>query len=279
MFSLRCESSHACLNSLNNSVNVTLVPVFNLNRVEDVMKCNPGRSGRQFAYMSIGIGVYLLLSGFIQVNVGNNSVHTGVVIINGRRVESTAPSPVVSDVRKIGNFSSVEITGSFNAEIRCGAGSGLVISAEKRLLPRIVTRVEGRTLRIFTRGDISTSAPLRLEITTPELFELKADGASDITMSCTTSHLSVSLQESVNVVASGSVSELSVTLNGASGFDAAGFKASDVFLEARDSSSAILNVSNRLDAAAYGASEVRYYGSPGTVNAKVNDAADIEAAE
>ncbi len=243
------------------------------------MKLKPGGFLSHLAGISLLVCVYMLLSGFTEVNIGNNSVHTGVVVINGRKVGPTAASPVVSDTRKVGNFSSLDITGSFQVDIKCGARPGLVIVAEKRLLPRIVTKMQGSTLHIFTRGDISTGFPLKIEITVPELFELKADGSSNIALMCASNHMDVELEDSVDVVASGSASELRVILNGASEFDASRYRASNVFLEARDSSTATVNVSNRLDAAAYGASEVMYYGRPANVNAMVNDAADIEAAQ
>ena len=243
------------------------------------MKLNAGGYLRYLTGIILFVCIYLLLSGFTEVNIGNNSVHTGVVVINGRTVSSTGSSPVVSETRKVGNFSSLDIAGSFQVEINCGTRPGLVIVAEKRLLPKIVSKVKGRTLKIFIRGNISTGVPLRLEITVPELYELQAEGASDIALTCSSNHLYVNLEDSANVVASGSVSALRLILNGASEFDASKYRASTVFLEARDSSTATVNVLNRLDASAYGASEVQYYGMPAHVNAMVHDGADIEAAQ
>lgn len=224
--------------------------------------------------------VYIMICGFTtEINIGDNSVHTGAVVINGKEMATSHPGNVVVQQREVQPFSSLDISGGFDVDVRCGQSYALSVEAEKRFQDNIRSTVTDGTLRIFPKGRISTSLPVKVIITATSIKSVVADGANELTMNCSADSMKVDLSGSSSMRMTGSASVLSATLEGSSELEAARFKAVDVYVEAAGSASAAVYASGSITASATDAGDIVYYGRPAKVRVNAAEASDIEAAD
>lgn len=244
---------------------------------------NDGRcmSGRQriFLYLLLLVVCFMPCSFAAELNIGDNSVHTGVVVINGREMTPSHPGEVVVQHRKVQPFSSLDIAGGFDVNVYCGKSYGLSVKAEKRLQDKIKSTFVNGTLRIFPSGHISTSLPVKIAITAPSISSVLSNGANDLAVNCSGDSMKIDLAGSSEMRITGRASLLKATLEGSSELEAVRFKAADVHIVASGSASASVYASGSIIASATGASDIVYHGRPARIQVNADEASDIEAAD
>lgn len=92
-----------------------------------------------------------------------------------------AARAVASETREVSAAATaVRMEGSIELHVRQGEKPSLVVHAEQRLLPNIVTEMNGTTLRIATRGVmINVRKPIRVDLVLPKLEQLHLHGSGD----------------------------------------------------------------------------------------------------
>lgn len=196
-------------------------------------------------------------------------------------------------------FSRLQVNSAFEATLRNGGAYALLIRADDNVLDRVQAEVSGDTLEIDLDGSV-TRATLEAEVTVPAgalaaveasgastitafdmlqatTFDVRADGASTVTLDIDAQRLVVSAEGASTVELTGRADEIEATAEGASTLRLFDLAATDARVTAEGASTAEVSASASLDAEASGASTIRYDGSPDRVVEDSSGASSIEA--
>ena len=203
---------------------------------------------------------------------------------------------VVRQARTVSGFDRVVVHGVIDLAVTQGDREQLFVTAEARLMPNIVTRVEHRTLIIEPSGNLRTEKKLKAELTVRDLIALEAGDSVEVRVErlhAPALHLEISGSagvmaarltiESLSLRASGSASadlagttgSQKVHLGGSADFRAGQLDCAVARVVASGSASATLKVRDSLEADVSGSAEVTYIGNP-KIRKKVGDAASLE---
>jgi hypothetical protein len=209
-----------------------------------------------------------------------------ILLIGCAQVTLTGSGNVVTQEEAISGFDKVDISQSFNVEIKQGESFSVLIRVDDSLVEHLNVVKQGSTLRIGldpNRSYTIRNATMEAEITMPELLDLDLSGNSDANVSGFESTKSLVVNLSGNsgllgdiqvgdarfdvsgnssVTVTGSAGGLSVDASGSSEVDLTDFPASDGTVNVSGASTVTVNLSGRLDADASGSSDVYYLGDP-----------------
>lgn len=165
--------------------------------------------------------------------------------------------PVAAEVTKI------RLEGAIDLVLKQGPTPALTVHAEQRLLPNIVTTVDGNTLRIGSKGLIVNSRkPMRVELTLPSLQQLQVLGSGDANVSGFSGEsLELSLNGSGDVLFNGRYQRVTGKLAGSG----------DLKIDAGISESVNLEL--------LGSGDVQASGSCKLLNAKLAGSGDLHTAD
>lgn len=209
-----------------------------------------------------------------------------------------------AEIRKVGSFTSLNISNAFDVIITQGNEEGLAVSASNNEdVQYIKTEVSGSTLKIWFDPKDKKFWPknrkLRAYVSVKNLEELKASGASDIKIEggLSTNNFKISLSGasdidgiinasgSLTIDASGasdieitgSANEISIDASGASSVKAIGFTVNSCKkIEGSGASSISISVTKDIaEAKLSGASSLVYKGNPTVKNIKTSGASSI----
>jgi hypothetical protein len=90
----------------------------------------------------------------------------------------TGEGPVVSTERTADDFSSIALNLGAKVKVSKGAENRVTIIAQKNLADRVITRVDGKTLVITSKGTLVSEQPLQIEVQmrSMENFEINGSG-------------------------------------------------------------------------------------------------------
>lgn len=84
--------------------------------------------------------------------------------------------------RPVAALPALDVGGSLPVEVRVGPAPSLVVEADGNLLPLIRTEARGDTLRIWSEKSLRSKTPLRITYTVPRLSEVRASGATRVSV-------------------------------------------------------------------------------------------------
>lgn len=178
--------------------------------------------------------------------------------------------------RDVSGFSNVKAGGAIIIDVAAQRDFGVEVEADDNLLEFIKTEVKGETLKIYTEESISTRNPIRVRIAMPQIESFDVSGASTGTLTNVKNEsLWIDASGASKIKIDGEARELIVDLSGASRLDAENLKAENVTVEASGASSAAVVALNDLNAAASGASNIRYAGEPKSVTKSSSGASSV----
>lgn len=167
-----------------------------------------------------------------------------------------------SERRDVSGFSKIDAGGAVNLEIAAQRDFNVSIEADDNLLEQIKTEVDGDTLKIYTKGNISTKNSVKVTISMPEVKALNVSGASTAAVSnVETNSLNLIASGASRIKISGEIKNLELEASGASTINAEELKVEDVAAEASGASSVTVAPTGELKADASGASSVYYTGA------------------
>lgn len=191
-----------------------------------------------------------------------------------------------TETRKVSGFDSIDLDYPAEVIIKQGAAESLTIEAEDNLLPQLTSEVRNGTLHI-ENGErdfdkrVNPTKMVRITITVKELREvdfstagtltidgLKGDtlsiflsGAGDVTLNnLELDELTASLSGAGEFSASGTVTDLTLTISGFGSFDSPNLATQTADVRISGAGSATLRVEERLDASISGAGDVKQAG-------------------
>jgi len=212
----------------------------------------------------------------------------------------TGSGNVVTQEEAISDFDKVEISHSFEVDIKQGEAFSVIIRVDDNLVEQLQVEKFGSTLKIGLEPAVSivSNATLEAEITMPELTGLDLSGASNATISGfkSTKNLTVDLSGASSIVGDIGAGDISIDLSGSSNanltgsggnltLDASGssdvdlsdFPVADAEIDASGASTVTVNASGRLDVEASGASNVTYLGEPSMGTIETSGASSVES--
>ena len=176
-----------------------------------------------------------------------------------------------TQTRELARFSSVELAGSNNVTVHVGGTQSVVVHADHNLLGRITTRAQAATLLIGnTAGSFTTKSPMSVDVSVPALKALKLTGSGVISVTgVKTASLAVTLSGSGVLRASGSASQLDVTLAGSGDAQLKQLVAREVHAVVSGSGRILVTATKSLSAAVPGSGAIIYSGNPAHVTTSV----------
>lgn len=203
---------------------------------------------------------------------------------------------VKKEDRTIKSFQAIEVSGGFEVTLTQGSTESLQIEAEEDVLPDIVTRVEGNTLKIYVDRIRRISGPLKATLTFKELNsidisgavtldgtnEMKFDqldfdgsGATEVDMILTANKLSLDLSGASKMMLRGAVNKAEAECSGASKLKLGGLEVKQLSFECSGASDAEVWATESLSIECSGASSVRYKGNPEKLETDASGASSI----
>lgn len=217
------------------------------------------------------------------VNIGNNSVSTGKIIINGQDVSSqygtTGSGVVKSMTRQVADFSAIRSQGSFDLDIKQGVLS-VEIEGDDNLLDLISTQVVGEELRLSMNASYSTNHALMVHVSAPRIRKVSIAGTSDVAMrSIRAGQLTLELQGAVDLTAGGQVEKLNLQIQGSGDVNAKNLRSRSADLNVNGTADVQIMVTEELNVSLHGTGDVTYYGHPAVLNKVISGLGDIESGE
>lgn len=220
--------------------------------------------------LAIGLAISSLFSfGRSTASLFNVSFDIGSVKGSGKTATA---------MRDLKDFSAVNVGGVFVVEITAADNFEVELEADDNLLPFISTEVVNGTLRLETEKRLKTDNPIRVRISAPSINDLDVSGASKVTFNNVSGGtIKVDASGASHVKLAGDAADLNLDVSGASRIDASKLTATSANVDASGASHIDLNVTQRLNAEASGASTVAFSGSPASVVKDVSGAGSVTA--
>ena len=175
-----------------------------------------------------------------------------------------------TSARALPNFSGIDLAGSNNVTVVAGARQSVVVHADTNLLSHVTTQVKAGTLII---GDVGSFAPknsMYVQVSVPSLAALDLSGSGNITVTgIRASRLTVTLPGSGDIYASGSVTQLNVSIDGSGNTQFSGLTARNVDAVVSGSGTIFVTATQSLDAKVPGSGAVLYSGNPAHVTTSI----------
>ncbi|MBA2597288.1 MAG: DUF2807 domain-containing protein [Chloroflexia bacterium] len=187
------------------------------------------------------------------------------------------------ETRDVRDFNAISLQGVGTLRIAQGDTESLSIEAEPRVLERIATEVSDGTLFIrpdrsfttrepivysltvddLTRIDLSGAGQIEAPVLNTDQLQVTVSGAGSVTIDeLTADLLEVEASGNVTMMLGGTVDSQSVTLGGAGTYDATNLASRLAAVTVDAAAQAVVQVSERLEATASGASSITYIGDP-----------------
>jgi hypothetical protein len=172
---------------------------------------------------------------------------------------------VKTESRQVAGFSSISFKSEGRVTVQQTGKESLTIRGEDNILPLLESRVADRTLYLGTvnDADINPTKLIEFVVEVKSLEGLNMRGAGSMeAKGIQGKRLSVSLGGVGNVTVEGSADALDLSLSGVGSYQGEEFKTKQATVRSSGVGSAVINVSEQLDAAVSGVGSVEYIGSP-----------------
>lgn len=172
---------------------------------------------------------------------------------------------VKTESRSVAGFSSISFKSEGKVMVQQTGKESLTISAEENLLPLLETRVADHVLYLGTVNnvDINPTKPIEfvMEVKSLESFNMTGVGSIEA-KGIQGKRLVIALTGVGNMTIEGTADSLDLSLDGVGSYQGDRFKTKQATVRSEGVGSAVLNVSDQLDASVSGVGSVEYIGSP-----------------
>jgi hypothetical protein len=184
-----------------------------------------------------------------------------------------------TEKRNVGSFTSISTEGAFDIEIVCQKPQDLEVAGDDNILPLVTTEVSNDVLYVKNLRDYSTSKPLTLRISVPDLVGIHSTGAGTMEVSgVKNDKLEIEVNGAPTITVSGETKALKIDANGAGQIDTNKLRAARVEVDSKGVSGVEVYATEQLDATVSGPSHVIYRGGA-VVNKTVHGPGSVEKRE
>jgi len=188
--------------------------------------------------------------------------------------------------RNVSDYDGVGVGGSFKVKLVSGKEGKIIINAEENLIPFIITKVEGNTLKIKWKKGISINSHKRILVTVPiktiskvslagsgdvftddtvinsENLKVSLAGSGAIKLDVKTTNISASIAGSGDINLNGSTDNFRASIAGSGDVHAFELQAKSTDLRISGSGGIRTNTSDMLKVGIAGSGDVIYKGNP-----------------
>ena len=195
---------------------------------------------------------------------------------HGMRAEVKGSGKRIMQKRQISAFTSISTEGAFAIEVTCQKDPSLEIEGDDNVLDLITADVSGNVLRLRNTKSYSTSEPVRIKITVPNLEGLSVSGAGQIAIKDVKNEkFEIDSNGAPNITVAGDTSVIDIDSNGAGKIDTHNLRAARAVVDSKGVSRIDLDVKEQLDVTVSGPSFVTYRGDP-VVNKTIHGPGKVE---
>lgn len=165
--------------------------------------------------------------------------------------------------REVTAFSSISTNGAFTIEVTCQKNLSLEVEGDENVLNFVTTEVGNNTLRLENSQNYSTSEPVKIKISVPNLEGLAVNGAGHIDIKgVNNDKFEIDTNGAPTIIVAGTTKLVDIGANGAGKVDTQNLHATRAVVDARGVAKVDLDVSDQLDVEISGPSSVTYSGNP-----------------
>ena len=206
---------------------------------------------------------------------------------------------LITEERDVSGFNKVSVSGSGNLYIEQGEEEALTIEAEDNILPLIITRVSGSTLKIGfrTMTSITTTKGINYYLKVKDLKEILGSGSGSINCEAlktedlyidisgsrivdmsnlVLTNIDVNSSGSGNITVKGTTDTQNIETSGSTKYYAEDLVSESCTIDSSGSGELIVNVSDELDINASGSVNITYIGSP-SIDQNISGSASISS--
>ena len=171
---------------------------------------------------------------------------------------------IITESRAVTGFTQILLAGSGNVIIEQGGEESLTIETDDNIMPLLITQVAGGRLTLSSRPNTSFSyTRLVYRITLRDLTAVEIAGSGTVEAAeLETPAITITIAGSGNVTLRGTAPTQTVSIPGSGIFDGTNLVGREGTVTIAGSGSAIMNVSDSLNASILGSGTVEYLGSP-----------------
>lgn len=178
--------------------------------------------------------------------------------------------------RDVAQFTSISTEGAFEIHVTCQKQPSLEIEADDNIISLIDTEVSNNVLRLSNNKGYSTSEPVKIKISVPNLEGLSVSGAGSIDIKdMNNESFKIDSEGAPSITVSGTTKLINIDASGAGSIDTHKLRASRGVVESNGVSNVELDVKDQLDVKVSGPSTVFYRGDP-KVNKTVNGPGTVQ---
>lgn len=257
-----------------------------------------GRTGWRAIGAIVSISVLVVLVGFAVVYSSswttNNSAHTGPLQFGNIL---TTSGNVITEERHFTDFDRVSVSSPVEVDIVHSDWFSVNVTADDNLMGHIIITQEGSELKVRMDAiTINSNPTMKVRITMPTLnhlslnsaahttvqnfetthdFQTTVEGASTLIGDINSDSLHLQVSGASKATLTGSANKATLSVSGASKLDMSAFTLITADANVSGASSALILVSDNLEADVSGASTLTYSGNPTLANSKTSGASSI----
>lgn len=203
---------------------------------------------------------------------------------------------VITAERETGSFSGIKVSTGIDVYLKQGDSHSLKVEADENLHEYIKTEINGDVMHIYTDANIRSAEKKIVYISMKEIksvtassagdiigetplktddIDIRASSAGDIKLEILADKIGVDVSSSGNVTLSGEANSLDADLSSAGNLNAFNLKVKNAEVSVSSAGDADINVTEKLQARASSAGDVRYTGNPAQVDANSSSAGSI----
>jgi len=183
---------------------------------------------------------------------------------------------MITQKRDLSGFHALEVSNTVQVDVTAQKDFSVTVETDDNIVPLVETEIHNGVLEITCEKHVSTSSPIRVHITAPDIDKVEVSGVSNVTVAnIKNSNFSADVSGASKVKVDGETSQLKAEASGASKIDAQNLAADNCNVSTSGASGANVNVTGSLSADASGASHINYSGNPKDIQKKSSGASSI----
>ncbi len=238
--------------------------------------------GKVFFVLIIFFG-FVIADAAVAINDATSKSSTGTITINGKVVSGggdknfiNGSGKRITQNRDIKDFYELQVDVVADVKVKHGKQAKCVISGDDNIVPIIKTENKGGLLKISTSKSYSTKQNLEIAIEVPMLKKLVLNGAGDVKMAdVTKDKFDLKINGAGDITASGNVKELKAVTNGSGNLNLSGLKAEKVYVTIDGAGDAEVWAASYLKAVINGSGDIVYSGNPSKVDSSINGVGEV----
>ncbi len=183
--------------------------------------------------------------------------------LGNKFLRETGSGVTESEVREVRSFKEIELSGTGNVNVKCGAETALVVTADDNLLKSIRTVVDNECLEIYPAKKMRPSVRPSFEITTESLEAISIAGAGQFTVNDVSGdELDIEIAGAADIKVFGIIDNVDIEIAGSGDVDLSELVANHVTIEIAGSGTVCVHAMESLDVSIAGSGDVSYIGDP-----------------